>query len=133
MNRSILNSLTPRQVEILDLLARGFTNSAIADSLVLTEKAVENHVTNVYERLGIDMRHPAVNARVTAALMYLRESNVPARDLWANRFRPRRGAGASDFEYALSDDDLDVAVGGVDDWESRLIQLIERADFSNDS
>jgi DNA-binding NarL/FixJ family response regulator len=69
-----LGRLTPRQREILQLVAQGLTNAAIAERLVLAEKSVENQLTTVYEHLGIDRRDGAVHARVQAVLAYLRES-----------------------------------------------------------
>src|ERR687883_766591 len=46
-----LHELTPREREVLALMAEGFSNSAIAHRLVVTERAVEKHVTNVFAKL----------------------------------------------------------------------------------
>jgi pimeloyl-ACP methyl ester carboxylesterase/DNA-binding CsgD family transcriptional regulator len=53
-------ALTPRECEVLDLLARGLTNSEIAEHLVISPKTVRNHVTRVYSKLQTDTRAQAV-------------------------------------------------------------------------
>jgi DNA-binding NarL/FixJ family response regulator len=69
--------LTPRQIEILGLVAQGLSNAAIGDRLVLAEKSVENQLTAIYGELGIDRRASAeVHPRVSAVLAYLRDSRV---------------------------------------------------------
>lgn len=69
---SPLNDLTPRETETLALLAEGKSNPAIAESLVLTKRAVEKHVNAIFAKLDLgDAEH--VSRRVTAALMYLRD------------------------------------------------------------
>ena len=52
--------LTDREREILDLVARGLTNPAIAARLVLSEKTVRNHVSNVFAKLHVSGRAEAV-------------------------------------------------------------------------
>jgi DNA-binding NarL/FixJ family response regulator len=52
--------LTEREREILDLVARGLTNPAIAARLVLSEKTVRNHVSNVFTKLHVAERSAAV-------------------------------------------------------------------------
>jgi DNA-binding NarL/FixJ family response regulator len=66
-----LASLTPREEEVLGLLAEGLTNDAIADRLVVTKRATEKHVTNIFCKLGL---HPdrELHRRVRAALLYER-------------------------------------------------------------
>ncbi|MGH2874198.1 MAG: response regulator [Solirubrobacteraceae bacterium] len=51
--RSEIESLTPRQREVLALMAQGRSNGAIAHHLTVTEKAVVNHVTHIYDRLAL--------------------------------------------------------------------------------
>jgi DNA-binding NarL/FixJ family response regulator len=84
---SRLDRLTPRQREILELVAQGLTNAAIAERLVLAEKSVENQLTAVYGELGIDRREDAVHPRVSAVLAYLKESRFARGGAGA----PRRG------------------------------------------
>jgi DNA-binding NarL/FixJ family response regulator len=52
--------LTEREHEILDLLARGLTNQAIASRLVLSEKTVRNHVSNIFMKLQVRDRATAI-------------------------------------------------------------------------
>jgi DNA-binding NarL/FixJ family response regulator len=67
---SRLQELTPRELETLSLVAEGKSNSAIAESLVLTKRAVEKHVNSIFAKLELgDPEH--VSRRVTAALVYL--------------------------------------------------------------
>ncbi|HWH12308.1 MAG TPA: response regulator transcription factor [Solirubrobacteraceae bacterium] len=66
----LLDDLTPREREVLGLMAEGHTNSSIADRLVVTGGAVEKHVRNVFLKLGLpptDQQH----RRVLAVLTYL--------------------------------------------------------------
>lgn len=52
--------LTARELEILDLIARGLTNPAIAERLTLSEKTVRNHVSNVFAKIHVTDRAGAV-------------------------------------------------------------------------
>ncbi len=52
-----LGSLTPREREVLELMAEGLSNKGIAARLVVTERAVEKHVTNIFAKLGLAV-HP---------------------------------------------------------------------------
>ena len=66
-----LESVTPRERAVLELMAEGRSNHAIAEQLVVTERAVEKHVTSIFVKL----RLPAAAAdhrRVLAVLAYLR-------------------------------------------------------------
>lgn len=69
---SDLARLSPRGLQILSLIAQGYSNTAIAGLLVLSEKSVENHVTRIYSQLGIMATDRALHARVQAVLAYLR-------------------------------------------------------------
>ena len=66
-----LQSITPREREVLGLMAEGRSNSAIAEALVVTERAVEKHVTSIFSKLNLT---PTVedHRRVLAVLAYLR-------------------------------------------------------------
>jgi DNA-binding NarL/FixJ family response regulator len=69
---SRLKELTPRELDTLSLVAEGKSNAAIAESLVLTKRAVEKHVNSIFAKLELgDSEH--VSRRVTAALLYLNE------------------------------------------------------------
>jgi DNA-binding NarL/FixJ family response regulator len=66
-----IDTLTPREREVLGLMAEGRSNSGIAEQLVVTERAVEKHVTSIFQKL----RLPAASEdhrRVLAVLAYLR-------------------------------------------------------------
>jgi DNA-binding NarL/FixJ family response regulator len=66
-----LEEITPREREVLELMAQGRSNKAIAEQLVVTERAVEKHVTSIFGKL----RLPASgedHRRVLAVLTYLR-------------------------------------------------------------
>jgi DNA-binding NarL/FixJ family response regulator len=64
--------LTPRQKQILALVAEGYNNEAIAERLGLAEKSVVNHLTAIYQHLDIAEDK---NSRVAATLVFLRESD----------------------------------------------------------
>jgi DNA-binding NarL/FixJ family response regulator len=66
--------LTPRQRDVLALVAQGLNNASIAQQLALAEKSVENVLSDVYKVFGIDPAEQGVHARVTAVLLYLQES-----------------------------------------------------------
>jgi DNA-binding NarL/FixJ family response regulator len=51
--------LTPREMEVLRLLAQGLDNAAIAEQLVVTKRTVQNHVSNIYGKLGVTSRTQA--------------------------------------------------------------------------
>ena len=69
---SPLSTLTPRELEVLDHVAQGKSNAAVAASLFLTERAVEKHINALFAKLGLAAT-PDVNRRVTAVLMHLSE------------------------------------------------------------
>jgi DNA-binding NarL/FixJ family response regulator len=69
-----VDELTPREREVLELMAEGRSNQAIAEKLVITLRAVEKHVTSIFSKL----RLPATaedHRRVLAVLTYLQSSN----------------------------------------------------------
>jgi DNA-binding NarL/FixJ family response regulator len=66
-----LIELTPREREVLELMAEGRTNAAIAERLVVTERAVEKHVTSIFGKLDLSPA-PEDHRRVLAVLTFLR-------------------------------------------------------------
>jgi len=70
---SAVFSLTPRQQEVLRLLAEGLSNAAIARQLVLEERSVESYINVIYQHLGLS-GEPQINMRVKAALAFLKAS-----------------------------------------------------------
>jgi DNA-binding NarL/FixJ family response regulator len=65
-----LASLTPRELEILGLIAEGRSNAGIAEKLVVTKRAVERHINSIFMKLGL-RNESEVNRRVKAALLFL--------------------------------------------------------------
>lgn len=68
--RDVVEKLTPREREVLGLMAEGRTNAAVAQALVVSDGAVEKHVSNIFGKLGLapsDTDH----RRVLAVLAYL--------------------------------------------------------------
>jgi DNA-binding NarL/FixJ family response regulator len=71
---SVLDRLTARELEVLGLVARGASNRAIAETLVLSDRAVEKHITNILTKLDLPADDTDVHRRVRAVLLYLAES-----------------------------------------------------------
>jgi DNA-binding NarL/FixJ family response regulator len=71
---SLLDRLTPREVEVLSHIARGRTNAAIAEELVLTERAVSKHIGSIFSKLELYPEDGDVHRRVRAVLVYLSEA-----------------------------------------------------------
>jgi DNA-binding NarL/FixJ family response regulator len=63
-------TLTPREREVLELMAEGRSNQAIASQLVVTERAVEKHVTSIFGKLGLPVSGED-HRRVLAVLAFL--------------------------------------------------------------
>ncbi|RFU87716.1 DNA-binding response regulator [Streptomyces triticagri] len=68
--QDVLTGLTPREREVLGLMAEGRTNSAIARQLVVSDGAVEKHVSNIFLKLGLS-QSDGDHRRVLAVLTYL--------------------------------------------------------------
>ena len=66
-----LERVTPREREVLELMAEGRSNGAIAEALVVTERAVEKHVTSIFGKLGLTPTAED-HRRVLAVLAFLR-------------------------------------------------------------
>jgi DNA-binding NarL/FixJ family response regulator len=66
-----IDSLTPREREVLGLMAEGRSNQGIAERLVVTERAVEKHVTSIFGKLRLPQA-PEDHRRVLAVLAFLR-------------------------------------------------------------
>ncbi len=65
-----LDRLTPREAEVLALIAEGRSNAGIAQELVVTVAAIERHVTSIFDKLGLHAS-PEAHRRVLAVLKYL--------------------------------------------------------------
>jgi DNA-binding NarL/FixJ family response regulator len=77
-HHSPLAQLTPREREVLAEIAEGKSNAAIAESLVLTKRAVEKHINTIFAKLDLDDSRDA-SKRVKATLMLLSEQAESAR------------------------------------------------------
>ena len=66
-----LEELTPREREVLELMAEGKSNRAIAETMFVTERAVEKHVTSIFGKLGLPASGED-HRRVLAVLTFLR-------------------------------------------------------------
>lgn len=68
---SALDRLTAREEEVLELVAQGQSNRAIADRLVLSTSAVEKHISNIFDKLDLFVDDVAQHRRVRAAIVWL--------------------------------------------------------------
>jgi len=67
---SELDSLTPRELQVLGEMAQGKSNASIAATLVLSERAIEKHTNSIFSKLGLSEERD-LNRRVSAVLVYL--------------------------------------------------------------
>jgi DNA-binding CsgD family transcriptional regulator len=72
---SRVDQLSPRELEVLELVAAGLTNEAIADSLSLSVRTVERHLSNVYTKLGLGGK--AARAAAAAAFAHHDSHSLP--------------------------------------------------------
>lgn len=70
---SRLAGLTPRELQVLSLMASGKGNAAIARDLSITDRSVEKHTNAIFRKLGLS-EEPDLNRRVAAVLFYLQRS-----------------------------------------------------------
>ena len=76
-NSSALSGLTERELEVLQEVASGSSNAAVAKALFMSDRAVEKHVGAVFQKLGL-VHESEVNRRVMAVLAYLEATGGPA-------------------------------------------------------
>ena len=72
-HRSDLDRLTPRETEVLELMAQGRTNAAVGSTLFLSAGAVEKNITSIFAKLGLQ-QSPEDHRRVLAVLAYLQSA-----------------------------------------------------------
>jgi DNA-binding NarL/FixJ family response regulator len=66
-----VDALSPYQLRVLQLMAEGLSNAAIAEQLGVSRRAVENQVSRLMQALGLGRADDGVAARVCAVLIYL--------------------------------------------------------------
>ncbi len=71
--RSAVGRLTPRERDVLSLIAEGLNNAAIADRLVLTQRAISKHINSIFSKLGLSEEDDA-HRRVRAVLLWLADA-----------------------------------------------------------
>ena len=71
--KGAIDSLTPRELDVLRLMAEGRSNTGIAEQLVVSERAVEKHVTAIFRKLGL-RNEVSEHRRVQAVLTYVRST-----------------------------------------------------------
>ena len=94
---SFLRELSPRELEVLSWMAKGYRNNTIGEVLCLKPKSVERHINNIYSKLGLasGANHP----RVHATTLYLKateqiSTNGPVEDLLGESFGEQTLEGA---------------------------------------
>jgi DNA-binding NarL/FixJ family response regulator len=81
----LTEQLTDRQLEVLALLAKGWTNAEIAARLYLSQRTVDNHVAALLARLGVSSRHDALAVATDLGLL-----DPPAGEPWELAVRSGR-------------------------------------------
>jgi len=66
---TVLADLTPQEMRVLELMAKGYANPAIAETLVVQERTIENYVSNIFSKLRL--KDKGQQARVQAVLLFL--------------------------------------------------------------
>src|SRR4051812_39817508 len=89
VNRPVMRSLTPREIEVLELIAQGLTNSEVAQRLGVTVHAVKFHLASIYRKLGVGNRTEAAGFFYQHGIEAPSGEEVPADDA-VNGDRPAR-------------------------------------------
>jgi DNA-binding NarL/FixJ family response regulator len=74
--RSLLETLSSREMEVLSEMAQGKSNAAISDSLYITPSAVEKHINSIFAKLTLSSEDGAQHRRVAAVLTFLRNQDL---------------------------------------------------------
>jgi DNA-binding NarL/FixJ family response regulator len=73
---SLLETLSPREVEVLGEMAQGKSNAAISESLYISPSAVEKHINAIFAKLALSAEDGAQHRRVAAVLTFLRSQDL---------------------------------------------------------
>jgi DNA-binding NarL/FixJ family response regulator len=84
---SVLADLTPRELEVLELLAEGYSNQGVASRICVTQRAVEKHVTAILSKLDLPPE-PEAHRRVLAVLAYLDDTSAATKRAGAEPSTP---------------------------------------------
>lgn len=76
--RSLLETLSSREMEVLGEMAQGKSNAAISDSLYISPSAVEKHINAIFAKLMLSSEDGAQHRRVAAVLTFLRNQDLRA-------------------------------------------------------
>jgi DNA-binding NarL/FixJ family response regulator len=68
---SLFDDLTPRELEVLKLIAEGLSNKEIAEELTISEKTVKNHINNIFSKLHVNDRSQAMLYAIRKGLVKL--------------------------------------------------------------
>jgi DNA-binding NarL/FixJ family response regulator len=73
----LLDTLTDREREVLEVMAEGRSNAAIAETLFISNSAVEKHINSIFAKLGLSPGESEIHRRVAAVLAFLRNHELP--------------------------------------------------------
>ena len=77
---SLLDTLTPREIDVLSEMAQGKSNAAIAETLFVSQSAVEKHINSIFAKLGLRPEDGEQHRRVAAVLTFLRNQDLRVDD-----------------------------------------------------
>lgn len=77
LSGSLLDTLTPRETEVLAEMAQGKSNAAISESLFISQSAVEKHINSIFAKLTLSPSDGDQDRRVAAVLTFLRDQEIP--------------------------------------------------------
>jgi DNA-binding NarL/FixJ family response regulator len=75
---SSLDTLTDREMDVLGQMAQGRSNGGIAETLFISQSAVEKHINSIFSKLALSAGEAETHRRVAAVLAYLRNQDLPA-------------------------------------------------------
>ena len=73
----LLDTLTDRERDVLEVMAEGRSNAAISESLFISNSAVEKHINSIFAKLGLSPGESETHRRVAAVLTFLRSASEP--------------------------------------------------------